>query len=236
MTGNNSSGNGFAFANFGFIDTGAGNDIITGSNIDEVDGILGNGGFGLLNGGEFDGFIYTGDGNDTITGITTATNNGIGLINSDTYTIDTGNGNDIITGTGSAIGITNDGTINTGNGEDSIISQGKLLNRGGAFLGEGNDSIIASIMAEVSLPNRTLENFNAIETGDGDDTITSTGVIYNEGIINTGNGDDSIIVDGGIDDITGNTYSIYNNGGAINMGDGNDSIIANQGFESGLNR
>jgi hypothetical protein len=103
------------------------------------------------------------------------------------------------------------------------------------FLGEGNDSITASIIAEVGFPNRALENFNAIETGDGNDTITSAGAIYNEGIITTGNGDDSIIVDGGTDDITGTTYAIYNNGGAINMGDGNDSIIANEGFESAPN-
>jgi hypothetical protein len=174
----------------------------------------------------------TGDGNDTITGFCD-NESGEGLRNYNT--VNTGNGNDIINGTGKLLSFRNDGTINTGNGEDSIISQGKLLNRGGVFLGEGNDSIIASIIAEVGLPNRTLENFNAIETGDGEDTITSTGVIYNEGIINTGNGDDSIIVDGGIDDLTGTSYGIYNNGGAINMGDGNDSIIANEGFESAPN-
>ena len=71
---------------------------------------------------------------------------------------------------------------------------------------------------------------STIDTGDGNDIITSTGVIYNEGIINTGNGDDSIIVDG-----TGTGYGIYNNGGSINTGDGNDSIIANGGFQSGSN-
>jgi len=144
MTGNGSK-YGFAFANFGFIDTGAGNDIITGSNIDEADGILDNGGTGLLNGGEFDGFMYTGDGNDTITGIATAAN-GIGLSNSDTYTIDTGNGNDIITGTaGTGVGILNEGTINTGNGNDSIIANGGFdlgvygNGRGKVFLGNGKD-------------------------------------------------------------------------------------------------
>jgi len=227
----NSTKFGFALANFGFMDTGAGNDIITGSNIDEADGILDDAGVGLLNGGEFDGFMYTGDGNDTITGIATATNNSIGLINSDTYTIDTGNGNDIITDTGNYSGIDNTGTINTGNGEDSIISQGKLTNYGNVFLEEGNDSLTA----DIDFSNRTLENFGFIGTGEGDDTITSPGFIYNEGVIETGNGDGSIIVDGGFDDITGTTYSIHNNGGAINMGDGNDSIIANEGFESAEN-
>ena len=71
--------------------------------------------------------------------------------------------------------------------------------------------------------------------GDGNDTITSSSILYNGGVIETGNGDDSIVVNGGIDYITGTTYSIKNNGGAINMGDGNDSIIANEGFESGPN-
>jgi hypothetical protein len=107
---------------------------------------------------------------------------------------------------------------------------GNFTNKGNVFLGEGNDSITASIIAEIGFPDRALENFNAIDTGDGNDTITSTGVIYNEGIITTGNGDDSIVVDG-----TGMSYGIYNNGGAINMGDGNDSIIANEGFESAAN-
>jgi hypothetical protein len=74
-----------------------------------------------------------------------------------------------------------------------------------------------------------------IDTGDGNDIITSTAVIYNEGVINTGDGADSIIVDGGIDDITGTTYGIYNNGGAIITGDGNDSIIANEGIKSAPN-
>jgi hypothetical protein len=79
-----------------------------------------------------------------------------------------------------------------------------------------------------------LQNFNAIiETGDGDDIITSTGVIYNnEGVINTGNGNDSIIVDAGFNR---SRPRIYNEGGSINTADGNDIIIANGGFESGLN-
>jgi|GEM_PF-257622 len=76
----------------------------------------------------------------------------------------------------------------------------------------------------------TLINMGGLSLGDGNDTITSAGGIYNEGIIETGNGDDFIIVDG-----TGTGYGIYNNGGNINTGDGNDSIIANEGFKSALN-
>jgi hypothetical protein len=149
-----------------------------------------------------------------------------------------GDGNDTITSNGV---IYNESTINTGNGEDSIIFQGYLShytgvvsNYGGVFLGDGNDSIIVDIIIDTDFPGSALMNFNAIETGDGNDIISSTGAIYNEGIINTGKGDDSIIVDGGVDG-TGTGYGIYNNGGNINTGDGNDSIIANEGFKSGPN-
>jgi hypothetical protein len=121
-------------------------------------------------------------------------------------------------------GTPGDDRLTGGNGK------GTLINRGAVFLGEGNDSI----SADTDFPNRALENFNFIGTDDGNDTITSRGVLYNEGIINTGNGDDSIIVEGGVDS-TGTGYGIYNNGGNINTGNGNDTIIANEGFESGPN-
>jgi hypothetical protein len=146
--------------------------------------------------------------------------------------IDTSDGNDIIAGIGKSIGILNVGIINSGNGEDSIISQGNLINRGGVFLGDGNDSI--SVDRYYAPYYDVVENFNFIGTGDGNDTITSTGIVDNQGVIETGNGDDSIIVD--IDtEGTGIRYGINNNGGVINMGDGNDSIIANQGFDSDEN-
>jgi hypothetical protein len=179
ITGNGSK-YGYALANFGFIDTGAGNDIITGSNIDEADGILDNGGTGLLNGGEFDGFMYTGDGNDTITGIATATS-GIGISNSDTYTIDTGNGNDFIIGSVSTgVGILNRGTINTGNGNDSIIANGGFdLNTyggdiGRVFLGNGQDY---------------LEGFGngSFNGGNGQDTLKLTPGSYTVEISETVN-------------------------------------------------
>jgi len=198
-------------------DTGKGDDVITGTA-----GIY----YGLINLGT----LNTDDGNDIITG----TAGLYGLLIGSGAILDTGKGNDVITGT-AIEGIANSGTINTGNNEDSIISQGKFINYGGVFLEDGNDSLTASVTAEVDPSNRAIENFNFIGTGDGNDIITSTGIIYNQGVIETGNGDDSIIVDGGIDDITGTTYGIYNNGGAINMGDGNDSIIANKDFESGPN-
>jgi hypothetical protein len=232
------SGTGMSISN-STLDTGKGDDVITGSTTS---------GRGLEN---LQSTFNTGDGNDTIIG--NSPQGGRGIINGGS--MDTGNGNDIITGNGAVdgdrifagSGIENYGTINTGNGADSIIAQVEndhplplpddvivginnggtintgegadsisveedFTNRGGVFLGDGNDLINSDF----------LENFNAIEAGDGNDSII--GSIYNEGVINTGNGNDSI---------TG--YGIYNNGGAINMGNGNDSIIASQGFESGSN-
>ena len=240
------------------IDTGKGDDIITGISY-QADGLI-NFDFAIINTGDGNdiingigyysgilnrGAMDTGGGEDIITGINNS-GGGYEPAITNTGSIDTSDGNDRITGLG-GIGIYNFGTINTGNGEDSIICQEKittywgvfldngnagLINSGGVFLGDGNYSLIV----EADVSNRALlKNLNFIGTGEGNDTITSTGVIYNEGVIETGNGDDSIIVDGGIDNITGNTYSIYNNGGAINTGNGNDSIIANGGFESGEN-
>jgi hypothetical protein len=222
------------------LNTGEGNDTITGQgfggiyNIEDSIFDTGDGNdlisvFSYYNSIDNRSNFTTGDGNDTIDIPQGTIFNYAGMF--------LGDGNDIlVSGIGNSnldnIGIDNIGTINAGNGNDSITSlRGKFFNRGNVFLGEGNDSITAN----TDLPNSVLlENFNFIGTGDGNDIITSTGIIYNQGVIETGNGDDSIIVDV-IDDLTGTSYGIYNNGGAINMGDGNDSIIANEGFESGEN-
>jgi hypothetical protein len=100
------------------------------------------------------------------------------------------------------------------------------------FLGDGNDSI--SVDRYYPPYYDVVENSGFIGTGDGNDTITSTGIVHNQGVIETGNGNDSIIVDIDTEGI-GIRYGIKNNGGVINMGDGNDSFIANEGFESGPN-
>jgi hypothetical protein len=186
-------GEGYSLQNSFTINTGEGDDIITGTGVIYNEGII-----DTSNGD--DSIVASFYGNPTIAALRN--------VNS----IETGEGNDIITSTAVIYNkeggidnahkaISNDGTINTGNGQDSIISVGNFTNRGGVFLGDDNDSITASMftstsemIGEIDLLNRALENFNAIETGDGNYIITSTGVIYNEGVINTGNGDDSIRV------------------------------------------
>jgi hypothetical protein len=131
----------------------------------------------------------------------------------------------MITGTGRQYGIIND-YIDTGNGDDTISGTGSQGGISNYYTDTGNgDDIITGTGNQ-----RGIANYNTLETGEGNDIITSIGIIYNEGIINTGNGNDFIIAEG-----AGTGYGIYNNGGAINTGNGNDSIIANEGFDSAEN-
>jgi hypothetical protein len=248
--------------NTGVANTLAGNDRITGSGSD----------YGLRN----EGTINTDDGNDTITGMgefsipSPNDNGGISNIG----TLNAGEGNDIITGSALYGGLGNSGTINTGEGNDTIIGSsgygaGIYSSAGSVFdTGDGNDIIRAG-------GRHGLLNYsNTFTTGDGNDTIDAGGGdypgIFNEGLINTGNGEDYITSQGALlnyggmflgdgndclhtagihsrtlenfnfigtgdgNDIITSTGVIYN-GGAINTGNGNDSIIANEGFESAPN-
>jgi len=238
-------------SNFSTIDTGNDDDIISaGGGIDNYGNIdIGDGDDSIIAGISYSSDvklfnnlndIETGNGNDIIKCTlkfhnndgSSISNKGIAMYNGGT--INTGNGNDIIdctaliydsydTLTDISEGVSNYGTINTGNDQDSILSVGNFTNRGGVFLGEGNDLIAVSSIAGVDLPNPTLSNFNAIETGEGDDIITSVGVIYNEGIINTGDGNDSIIANDGF-------QSAPNSNGTWFLGEGEDYI---KGFGNG---
>jgi hypothetical protein len=105
-------------------------------------------------------------------------------------------GNDILIGTGTTYGLVNYGTLNTDDGRDIIIG-----NSNNGYIGI-NNAIGASI-----------------QTGNGNDTIISTGVIYNGGSIDTGNGDDFIIANQG-----------FNGLGSVSLGDGDDHI---KGFGTG---
>jgi hypothetical protein len=204
---------GIKIADGSIFDTGNGNDHIGGSGFsagisnasftfntgDGNDTIVGGGGsMGIEN----KGLISTGNGKDTIIaqasgGSYYGGSDDIGPALSNFSTIDTGDDDDIITASGDIEngngGIENGGSIYTGYGDDSIISHGYFSNSGTVFLEDGNDSIAV----DTNFPDGGLTNYNGtIDTGDGNDTITS-GVIYNEGTIDTGDGDDSIIVDGG---------------------------------------
>jgi len=221
-------GNAYILYNNGTINTGNGDDSIiaeengnlplyNSSNDGTINTDSGNDSI-ILNGGLYNsGVVLLGDGNDSfaLTPSKFFPNRALDNYNA----LDTGDGDDTITSTGV---IYNEGIINTDHGTDFIISYEGFSNSGLVFLGEGNDSLMGS----ADLPNRGIENFNVIDTGDGDDHISGYAYshLYNEGIINTGNGNDEIY----------STF-IYNNGGAIITGDGKDSIYSSEGFESGPN-
>jgi hypothetical protein len=127
-------------------------------------------------------------------------------------------------------GISNSGTIDTSTGNDKISG----TSRGSSFL-SGNKGY------------GIFNNANAtINTGAGDDTITSTGTIlsgfisggtlYNLGAINTGTGNDAIdVTAGGSYEGTPLVNGIFNVG-TIDTGEGSDTISAtniNTGFEGG---
>jgi hypothetical protein len=207
------------------IDTGKGDDIITGSakTPDDINGIS----QGFINLGTFN----TDDGNDTITGIADDSNDQTaggfirGLYNNIGSTFDTGKGNDVIMSSGE-YSFNNGGTFNTDDDNDTIICQGGVLNSGAIFLGDGNDSIIVtSFERDFNGFNRnTLNNLGGlIDTGNGDDIITSTTAILNGGSINTGNGNDSIIANAGFE-------RGWESSGTVFLGDGEDYI---KGFGSG---
>lgn len=225
-TGNSSV---YGIYNSGTLNTAEGNDIVRGvfnptrySSYGAYDGLLNNTGNLYLNNdyspilNDDYNLVLNNDSNILLPAY------GYGIYNSST--LFTGEGDDIIDGTNTAesqglyhpmgfVGIYNQGTINTGNGSDSLISDGKLINYGEVFLGQGNDSITVN----TNFSSYAIENSTIIETGDGNDTITSYGVIYNEGTINTSNGNDSIIADRGFRSGLSNTGSVF-------LGEGDDYI------------
>jgi len=211
-------GVGTGISNTGQLDTGDGNDAITGIGIGGISGggiSGGNGGVGT--GISNRGSLNTGGGNDTITGTGTggisggglfggdgSVGTGIGIQNIKGATITTGQGNDTITGSGNAlayspivIGISNDGVIDTGNGGDILTGQATATIGGAAYgiYGKGT-----------------------IKTGDGDDKITSTSTI--DGV------QQKVTIGGGmnIDLGTGNDYFKGFGTGTVDGGKGFDTL------------
>jgi len=243
----------------GTINTGNGDDIITGISPGR-EGILpdnGDYGYGIINRGTID----TGNGNDIITGIGQGPMGLSGIISTESEgIINTGDGDDTIIGTGLTGGtiIANDTIFDTGKGNDIIVGNGSigLYNTSANFnTGDGNDTITGNCTDY----GVGLYNGGFMDTGDGDDIITGAidlsrindgfyliGLQNTDGggIINTGNGDDIItsiglfanngtINTGNGDDIITSIGLFENYGaGTIDTGNGNDSIITEGGFSS----
>ncbi len=121
---------GFGIVNYGRIDTGTGNDIVTG---------IGLNGAGIFIGiGDSPASLNTGNGNDTIIG-TSAT---VGINVANDSMIDTGHGNDKITGSGGLVGIIiqDQAIIQTGRGNDVVDALiGGFNSTGCIDLGKGRD-------------------------------------------------------------------------------------------------
>jgi hypothetical protein len=218
--------------NTGNANTLAGNDQITGvgddngiENLEEATFNTGDGNDQITGEGTstgiliFRSFLDTGNGNDEIIGFS----NSVGILLFDAL-FNTGDGNDTITGYGINTGIINTlgSILDTGEGNDRIRSKGSLgmSNHGIIITGSGEDSIMST--TEGLIGGSALHNYNYIDTGDDNDTLTSDGTIENEGIINTGNGEDKILLENG---------GIYNQG-SINTGNGKDDIILGNGIFS----
>lgn len=227
--------NAAAFTNLGSItiDTGNGNDVITGSddfaeNIDAGDGndaVDGRGGNDTLDGGNGDDTVIGGLGSDSILG-------GDGLDNvaggDGNDTIDAGDGNDAVSG-----GIGND-SINGGDGNDTISG-----NAGGDFISSdlGNDSVNGD------------GNDDTIFGGGGNDTLsgdTGNDLATGNGgqdVISGGDGNDTLEGSAGNDSLTGELGDDSMGGGLDNDtqigGNGNDTMFGGGGndsmFGDGLN-
>ncbi|HZH66304.1 MAG TPA: hypothetical protein VEY10_15530 [Flavisolibacter sp.] len=235
----------------GILDTGNGNDTITGI-YGELKGDSG-AGFGIY---IRESTVDTGDGDDIITGTSISFGQGI---QSYISIIKTGDGNDIITGIvqgGDGDGIRSaDTTIDTGKGNDIINGTARW---GISFefdsivtTGDGNDTITGTSIGNMVNPGVGLSNLEFMDTGDDDDIITGTSAygygISNQGNMATGNGNDTITgigdlnysglhnsIFGSIDTQDGNDSIIskgkFYNYGNVFLGDGNDSIATDTGF------
>jgi hypothetical protein len=224
------------FNDQGLIDTGDGNDIITGIN-KEVNSAFGISGYRST--------INTGNGNDIITGIIEdVAGSAIQMIDS---IINTGDGDDVIMGKVSFDSINSDAITNgldfslvdlsqirlvdTGNGNDTIMGIGDtgISNFANTIkTGEGND-----VITGISPNSLGVLNSGTIDTGDGNDILTGISTSGESGIVTVssitlGNGNDVIIGKGAI-------YGMFNLG-TIDTGNGADSIIVEGGFGGSLDR
>jgi uncharacterized protein YkwD/deoxyadenosine/deoxycytidine kinase len=218
---------GYGLSSSGLIDTGEGNDSITGasngskdvftggaaiSNTGTIETGIGNDSittFGIWSYGFLSfGMTKTGSGNDSIASSVTGYYSAIRNADSSQSlgVIDTGAGSDTITASSNGTAIDNDGSIITGDGNDSITGIGtesrEVLNKGYSY-GYG------------------IISYNGtIDTGNGNDTITGSGWglggygIFCSNRIDTGSGND--VVDALVGGFAGR--------GLINLGDGDDTL------------
>ena len=191
---------------FSTLNTGNGNDLITGN------------GKNATAIGIFLGTLDTGNGNDIIRGTSGGDDFSSGIYNFQAN-FNTGGGNDIVTGTGTSGGISNGGHMNSGDGDDIITG---TSTKEGTGMGIDNYSGYPEYSA-------------IIDTGNGNDTIIGSGAggIMNFGTINTGNGEDSIIADGDLyEDFLGGGSVFLGNGKDYLKGFGSGNFDGGRGKDT----
>ncbi|STY17640.1 structural toxin protein RtxA [Legionella quateirensis] len=240
-----------ALSNIDAIQTGSGNDTVTGSTgNDTIDGGLGN---DTLRGGNGNDLLYGNDGDDSIFG---DNNDDIIEGGNGTNTMDGGAGNDTFRVNAGESGVN---TFQGGTGTDQIIattnatvflsSTFSATNSIEQINGASNPStnIIQGqdgVNENWSFSTTALTNIDAIQTGSGNDTVTgSTGNDTIDGglgndTLRGGNGNDMLYGNDGDDSIFGdNNDDIIEGGNGTNTmdgGAGNDTFRVNAG-ESGVN-
>lgn len=185
----------------GKLDTGSGNDKITGTGADAN-------GNGIYNTGTID----TGSGKDSIVGIGPS----IGIYNNGT--ISTGYGNDVIKGSGRSCGIQNDRIIDTGAGDDIIDAlQGGFSGIGQTHLGSGNDTLKGFVVpgSQAGFEIGTFDGGSGTDRillGQGTYTITASS-IASGGVTMTVNAFEKVGgANGGLFDLANGTLTVTANG------------------------
>jgi hypothetical protein len=222
------------------VNTGAGNDSISGTSGSDGDGIsIGGATINMGSGNDkitgtskgrygtalnISGSVDTGTGNDTLTG---TSNGGDGINNSGT--ILTGDGIDIITGSTNRnseynAGLSNYGQINTGSGDDVITGKSKaggqgkgIINTGTIKTEAGNDTVDALNGGFDSDPYRGTGLF---DLGSDNDTVKGFG----RGFFDGGSGTDRLLFNAG-------TYNIAATGGGFLISTGG-KFMNTYGFEN----
>ena len=206
---------------------GAGNDVIDGEDGDDF--VDAGDGDDSARGGDGDDNIVGGGGNDTLRG-----DAGKDTLHGDAGHdfVDGGDGDDIIEGGDGndvVVGGSGDDQVALGAGNDTAVAEAGDGNDtyGG---GDGTDTYDASSTnadAEIDLTagtassadtgNDTLEHFENVNSGAGDDTITGTD---EANVVNAGGGNDDVGLAGGNDTVV------------AQAGDGNDSYDGGSGIDT----
>jgi hypothetical protein len=233
----------YGLVNYGILDTGTGNDLISGTTTGATDYTQRSEGF--TNYGSVDtnfdadtisvygrgcglnniGNIATGNDPDQILATADEIFYGIAICNQESGSIHTGSHDDVVRALAADAGIWNDGFINMGSGNDFIEAVGNehsgINNTGILYAGPGNDQIRAHAW-------RGLINSGVIDTDIGNDTIdvyftasVDFGLLNDtQGRLSLGDGDDQVT-------LTGNEAQIggIGNHGLFDFGRGHDRLL-----------